>query len=156
MFIDVATSFLLFLHIAFCTTMTSSMTDSPLNERRKPIASQKYNIDPSSGRKVPYKKINNAYLVHQRWLEKQRRKAECTPHMLDENEETSPMANTICTVIMTLFFSLVIGVFAGLFVHGDPLWGYRGKWSNWRTYIPVCRVTLTKLTSGKATRIYAA
>ena len=136
--------------------MTSSMTDSPLNERRKPIASQKYNIDPSSGRKVPYNKINNAYLVHQRWLEKQRRKAECTPHMLDENEETSPMANTICTVIMTLFFSLVIGVFAGLFVHGDPLWGYRGKWSNWRTYIPVCRVTLTKLTSGKATRIYAA
>ena len=38
------------------------------NSEKEPL----FDIDPSTGRKVTHKRINKAYLVHQRWLEKQK------------------------------------------------------------------------------------
>lgn len=109
---------------------------------------QLYDVDPSTGRKVPHKRINNAYLVHQRWLEKQerikeRKKARAEgKHVpydpdLDEEDERSFAANLILSVMYTVFLAAMIVIFGGVFIHGDPLWGYRGKWTNWRTYFPV-------------------
>lgn len=111
-------------------------------------ATCRYDVDPSTGRKVPHKRINNAYLVHQRWLQKQelikerkraRAEGKHVPYDpdLDDEDERSFAANLILSVFYTAFLAMVIAIFGGLFIHGDALWGYRGKWTNWRTYFPV-------------------
>lgn len=121
----------------------SSAQQSQQRTEKQPL----YDIDPSTGRKVPHKRINNAYLVHQRWVEKQERlklrqkaKAEGRPlppgDDFDAEEEPSFVANAIFTTAYAGFVVLVIALLAGQFIHGDFLWGYRGKWTKWQTYFP--------------------
>lgn len=112
-------------------------------------STEKRDIDPSTGRKVPSKRVNQAYLVHQRWLEKQERIKErakaraegrtLEPTDLDEDEDNAALGNFVCTMFMTAIIVGVLAALSGLFLHNDMLWGYRGKWTNWHNYIPVRR-----------------
>lgn len=113
------------------------------NSEKEPL----FDIDPSTGRKVTHKRINKAYLVHQRWLEKQkqikerkqaRAEGRSVPYdpELDEEEDVPFLANCLFSLTYTAFVVAIIALFAGQFIHGDFLWGYRGKWTNWRTYFP--------------------
>lgn len=109
---------------------------------------QDFDVDPSTGRKVPHKRANEAFLVHQRWLAKQERikkrkellsaNLPLPPELQGEEEpDFSPMASFAFSMIMAAFVSIFIFLLAGLFIHGDAFWGYRGKWTNWNRYVPV-------------------
>lgn len=119
-----------------------------MNEKSNTGTDMKFDMDPSTGRKVPHKKANEAYLVHQRWLEKQariekrkqyrRENRPLSPELQeDEKPDFSPLANFLFSMVLAALFSIVIFLLSGLFIQGDPLWGYRGKWTNWHRYIPV-------------------
>jgi len=144
------------------TFLVASMTDTnrvqaldsrespeqPMNSEANASKEKDFDVDPSTGRKVPHKRANEAYLVHQRWLEKQARiekrkqyqnENRPLPQELQESEQSdfSSLANFMFSMIAAAFISIVIFLLAGQFVQGDILWGYRGKWSNWHRYVPV-------------------
>ncbi|WFD49174.1 hypothetical protein GLX27_003852 [Malassezia furfur] len=85
-------------------------------------------------------------LVHQRYLAKQARKEELKkaraegrtlpPSELDDFNDDAPIARFFGISFMVAFIAIAIAVLSGLFFANDPLWGYRGKWTNWHTYIP--------------------
>lgn len=125
------------------TESEKSQTE-PLLEKKK----EKMDFDPSTKRNVPHKMVNNAYFVHKEWRERQERirarkqaRAEGRPVPGGEDEDEEPefsfVANLILSVSFTAFMAVIIALLAGQFIQGDPLWGYRGKWTNWHTYIPV-------------------
>ncbi|KAK0537124.1 hypothetical protein OC834_000200 [Tilletia horrida] len=114
-------------------------------------------VDPANPtRTVPKKKANQAYLVHQRYLERQReerRRARIAKGMSAEEEEKEELrhqggaggedsaagaaAAACCeNFVKALFYSLLLLAAAGVFVTGSPIWGYRGKWVRLRTYFP--------------------
>ncbi|WFD35335.1 dihydrofolate reductase [Malassezia cuniculi] len=89
--------------------------------------------DPSTGRKVPYKTANQPFLKHQKWKqeqeEKEKRRAEAIARGEPVPKEPFPLLGVaVLLVIVTLL--------TGQFLTGDVLFGYRSKWTNWRTYIP--------------------
>jgi dihydrofolate reductase len=120
-------------------------------------------IDPSNpARTVPKKKANSPFLVHQRWKEEQemrRRKAAerdssggsdssksdkkgkgKSGRSSDGGEETTDLSGAVGVIVKLVRFaimSVAIAMVTGLFVAGDPLWGYRGKYTKLRTYLPV-------------------
>lgn len=87
--------------------------------------------DPSTGRKVPHKKANTPYLVHQRWKEEQERKER---EAKQRGDAPTPPAET--SLLRTALGLIVVVLLCGQFFNGDLLYGYRGKWTNWRTYFP--------------------
>nr|CDI53035.1 fsh1-domain-containing protein [Melanopsichium pennsylvanicum 4] len=117
-------------------------------------------------RSVPKKKANSPFLVHQRWKQEQelrRRKAEggSDPSSVggiggggskggtkkgkrndaagSDEEQTTDLTGAL-RVMVKLFrwgiMALAIVLASGVFVAGDPLWGYRGKYTKLRTYMP--------------------
>ncbi|PWN33547.1 cytochrome b5, partial [Meira miltonrushii] len=115
-----------------------------------------YDIDPSDpNRKVKHKKINTAFLKHQRWKAEQERleqehgranktKAQSKP----ESKSDKGKADTTTTTGRSLPFlfvkwSLVAVLCAfglGQFIAGDALWGYRGKYVQKETFMPPTRM----------------
>lgn len=116
-------------------------------------------VDPSNpARSVPKKKANSPFLVHQKWKQEQelrRRKAEEQGSSCGGStgsggkskvggrsyeEPTTDLSGPV-RVMIKLFRYLVMAVavtmVTGLFIAGDPLWGYRGKYTKLRTYMPV-------------------
>lgn len=116
--------------------------------------------DPTRGASEPRKSVTPAYLSHQQWLAQQKRREErekaraegrwVPPSNWDDEEESAPLGNFICTTFMFGIMAVVFALLSGLFLHNDPLWGYRGKWSNWRTYVPV----RGRLTSDEAAGVH--
>ncbi|WFD00573.1 hypothetical protein MYAM1_003324 [Malassezia yamatoensis] len=108
---------------------------------------EKRDFDPSLQRSVPSKRINQPYLIHQQYLAKERRKEEVKkareegrtlpPSDLDQDEESAPLTYFFGLSVVVLIVAIALGSLSGMFFTNDPLWGYRGKWSNWRTYIPL-------------------
>lgn len=116
-------------------------------------------IDPSNpSRSVPKKKANSPFLVHQKWKEEQelrRRKAaaaaaagqdsssgskDATPVEQETLDLTGPLKLIVKLFRFALMATAVV-MASGLFVAGDPLWGYRGKYTKLRTYLPVSWTT---------------
>ena len=129
--------------------MTSDANEKANGAPAQPETSkeERKDVDPSTGRSVPYKKANQPMLVHQRYLAKQARKEELKkaraegrtlpPSELDDFNDDAPIARFFGISFMVAFIAIAIAVLSGLFFAKDPLWGYRGKWTNWHTYIPV-------------------
>lgn len=102
-------------------------------------APERFDVDPADpARKVPHKRVNNAYLVHQRWLQQQAAKED--KRRDTHGFEPSDVGDIIASVFLTALAALAIALLAGQYIYGDLLWGYRGKWTNWRARIPVCCV----------------
>ncbi|WFD19614.1 hypothetical protein MCAP1_001848 [Malassezia caprae] len=129
------------------TAVPHEPPEKPINGEANAEHVKNFDVDPSTGRKVPHKKANEAYLVHQRWLEKKariekrkqyERENRPLPKELQGVEEPdfSPLANFLFSMVFAAFVSMVIFLLAGLFIQGDLLWGYRGKWTNWHRYVP--------------------
>ncbi|PWN49762.1 hypothetical protein IE53DRAFT_387994 [Violaceomyces palustris] len=116
-------------------------------------------IDPSNpNRRVPKKKANAPFLVHQRWKEEQeaQRRAQALAQGQDfeaeeekrrerkrEEEERkgrerkpSAFVKAAAGLFRYAIMGLAIALLAGQFFAGDALWGYRGKWTKLRTYMP--------------------
>ncbi len=58
----------------------------------------------------------------------------------DGGEETTDLSGAVGVIVKLVRFaimSVAIAMVTGLFVAGDPLWGYRGKYTKLRTYLPV-------------------
>ncbi|KAE8269841.1 hypothetical protein A4X09_0g2500 [Tilletia walkeri] len=125
-------------------------------------------VDPSNPvRSVPTKKANQAYLVHKRYVEKQRqeRREKRIAQGLDPDVDDDaaggqggePGAGSVCfeRVVKAMFYGFLLWVAAGLFVTGSPLWGYKGKWIRLRTYFPPQQRLFTpaelQLYAGRAT-----
>lgn len=94
--------------------------------------------DPSTGRQVPYKKANQPYLVHQRWKEEQARKEK---EGAERGDAPAPPADS--SLFRTALALVAIVLLCGQYFTGDMLYGYRGKWTNWRTYFPPPQKTFT-------------
>ncbi|SOV05197.1 related to FSH3 - putative serine hydrolase [Ustilago sp. UG-2017a] len=129
------------------TNSSAATTASDAGER---------DIDPSNpARSVPKKKANSPFLVHQKWKQEQelrRRKAEeqgsnggsggsgKSKGRSRSLEEPTTDLNGPVRIIMKLFRFLIMAtaavMVAGFFIAGDPLWGYRGKYTRLRTYMP--------------------
>lgn len=137
-------------HTSHAPPVASNVSTSRDDDDKTEVDKNKdFDIDPSTGRKVPHKRANEAYLVHQRWLEKQARIEERKKYLREnrplppelreaEKPDFSPLANFLFSMIVAAFFSVLMFLLAGLFIQGDLLWGYRGKWTNWHRYVPVC------------------
>lgn len=129
------------------TAPATGASDSATGER---------DIDPSNpARTVPKKKANSPFLVHQKWKEEQelrrRRAAERdsssgtgqsgSRHQpdLDEDRTTdlSGPLKMMVKLVRYMIMATAIVMATGFFVAGDPLWGYRGKYTRLRTYMPV-------------------
>lgn len=147
--------------------MSQSKQEASTTARASGVESGKYDIDPADPtRRVPHKRINNAYYVHQRWLEEQKRKERAREEhkqrvmrggrkQEDEEETNMTWGNAICSALFTALLAVVMGVLMGMFIHGDPLWGHRSKWTNLRTYFPVRTSAMrTLLTNQPKQRIY--
>lgn len=129
--------------------MSQSKQEASATARASDAENSKYDIDPAdTTRRVPHKRINNAYYVHQRWLEEQARKERAREEhkqrvmrggrkQEDEEETNMTWGNAICSALFTALLAVIMGVLMGMFIHGDPLWGHRSKWINLRTYFPV-------------------
>lgn len=90
--------------------------------------------DPSTGRTVQYKRVNEPYVAYQHWKEEQKRKkqAEIDGHTIPAQPKPSfPLA-----LLRVAFFGALLAALIGQFFTGDILFGYRGRWTNWRTYFP--------------------
>lgn len=114
-------------------------------------------IDPSNPlRSVPKKKANSPFLVHQKWKQEQelrRRKAAeqdssssskggkaSHRKQHDGQHETTDLTSPLKLIVKLLRFAIMataVAMVSGFFVAGDPLWGYRGKYTKLRTYLPV-------------------
>ncbi|KAJ1020653.1 hypothetical protein NDA16_004046 [Ustilago loliicola] len=113
-------------------------------------------IDPSNpARSVPKKKANSPFLVHRKWKQEQelrRRKAEeqgsnsgssgsgkGKSGVRSFEEPTTDLSGPV-RVMIKMFRFLIMAIAAlmvtGFFIAGDPLWGYRGKYTKLRTYMP--------------------
>ncbi len=55
----------------------------------------------------------------------------------EETTDLSGAARMMIKVVRFAIMSIAIAMVTGLFVAGDPLWGYRGKYTKLRTYLPV-------------------
>lgn len=136
-------------------TPAGSGTVTPTPEATEPAATAtgERDIDPSNPlRSVPKKKANSPFLVHQKWKQEQelrRRKAAAergSSSGKGEKEEggyeepatdlTGPV-RVMVKVFRWVVMVTAIVMAAGFFVAGDPLWGYRGKYTKLRTYLPV-------------------
>ncbi|WFD44636.1 hypothetical protein MPSI1_003306 [Malassezia psittaci] len=127
-----------------------------MTETKQPAGNsdEKRDFDPSLQRSVPSKRANQPYLVHQQYLAKERRKEQVKkareegrtlpPSDLDE-EESAPLTYFLGLSVVVLVVAIALGSLSGMFFTNDPLWGYRGKWSNWRTYIPQHEFTMDRL-----------
>ncbi|CAD6956993.1 unnamed protein product [Tilletia laevis] len=104
-------------------------------------------VDPSDPvRSVPAKKANQAYMVHKRYLEKQRQERRnqriakgLDPDVEDDDDKSGePGAGSVCCerMLKAMFYALIASFAAGLFITGSPIWGYNGKWVRFRTYFP--------------------
>lgn len=115
-------------------------------------------IDPSNpARSVPKKKANSPFLVHQKWKEEQelrRRKAAeqdssssggkgkggSRRKQKAGEEQTTDLSGPVMVIVKLLRFLMMataVVMATGFFVAGDGLWGYRGKYTKLRTYMPV-------------------
>jgi hypothetical protein len=54
----------------------------------------------------------------------------------DDPEKFKESESIIMVLLKTLVIVLAIGMLAGHFVTGSLVWGYKGKWMQWRTYWP--------------------
>ena len=135
---------------ALAKSSTSAASTSATGER---------DIDPSNpARSVPKKKANSPFLVHQKWKEEQelrRRKAAeqdssrsgstggGSRRQQRSNEEStidfSGPAKLLVKLVRYLVLAVAVVMAAGFFVAGDALWGYRGKYTRLRTYMPVSK-----------------
>jgi len=146
--------------LATATTSTAGVAPSPTTGER--------DIDPSNpSRSVPKKKANSPYLVHQKWKEEQelrRRKAAERGSSNSgkgsdglqrrqgsgQDEYTTDLSGPVKMVaklVRLAMMTIAIVMAAGFFVAGDPLWGYRGKYTRLRTYMPVSRALLASCSS---------
>jgi len=70
----------------------------------------------------------------------------------DEESVDEPRDESLFMTLGKIFLLILIGTaLAGQFITGNPLWGYKGKWTNLHTYlapftvsrwIHLCRTTL--------------
>lgn len=94
--------------------------------------------------------------MHQKWKQEQelrRRKAaeqdssssskggkESRRKQHDGQHETTDLTSPLKLIVKLLRFAIMataVAMVSGFFVAGDPLWGYRGKYTKLRTYLPV-------------------
>ncbi|CDR98718.1 related to FSH3-putative serine hydrolase [Sporisorium scitamineum] len=124
---------------------TASSSSTPATGER--------DIDPSNpSRTVPKKKANSPFLVHQKWKEEQelrRRKTAAEQGSSSskdgkksrslEEDETTDLTGPLKMILKVFRFAIMataVVMASGFFVAGDPLWGYRGKYTKLRTYMP--------------------
>ncbi|KAN0064651.1 hypothetical protein ACQY0O_002281 [Thecaphora frezii] len=101
----------------------------------------KRDVDPSNpGRMVASKKANQPFLAHQRWKEAQaaKRAKQGLPPVAERKRDdmSGGGGGIVLSTIRSVLLGLAILVATGQFIAGDPLWGYRGKWVQRRTYFP--------------------
>lgn len=127
-------------HGAFAFQMLHRIQPAKDNDPSKPR-----DVDPADpNRSVPTKKANQAYLVHQRYLEQQKEKQRkeriakgLDPDVEEKVEEAGPAVIDLGLFFKRLFIGILLWAAAGFFITGSPIWGYRGKWIRMRTYFPV-------------------
>lgn len=135
-------------------TPTPEATEAAATTASSTSATGERDIDPSNpSRSVPKKKANSPFLVHQKWKEEQelrRRKAAAEQGSStssgkkgkhdDYREETTDLTGPLKMIVKLFRFTVMataVLMASGFFVTGDPLWGYRGKYTRLRTYLPV-------------------
>ncbi|KAK0553282.1 hypothetical protein OC845_001282 [Tilletia horrida] len=126
-------------HGAFAFQMLHRIQPAKDNDPSKPR-----DVDPADpNRSVPTKKANQAYLVHQRYLEQQKEKQRkeriakgLDPDVEEKVEEAGPAVIDLGLFFKRLFIGILLWAAAGFFITGSPIWGYRGKWIRMRTYFP--------------------
>lgn len=137
-------------------TPTPETTEAAVATSTPSSATGERDIDPSNpGRTVPKKKSNSPFLVHQKWKEEQelrRRKAAERASSGSSSdaggkgkgreigeEEITDITGPVKAVIKLFRWAIMataVVMLAGTFVAGDALWGYRGKYTRLRTYMP--------------------
>jgi hypothetical protein len=61
------------------------------------------------------------------------------PKDYEDRKKTKSSSDSICLYILKGILTLIILNFAAsYFITETWLWGYEGKYSNWRNWIPVC------------------
>lgn len=65
-----------------------------------------------------------------------------------ERDPTEEREITGMDILKFIVYALLAITLSGQFIAGDPLWGYRGKWTNIYTYLPVRRAINSLRLSG--------
>lgn len=103
---------------------SAAQPGAPTPSDAKPVAAAA-----AAAAKKPMKKANKPFLVHQRWLAKQRAEKERDPHGLRSSRSSSVGAGW--SVIKWILLALVTSGLMSRSVTGTFGWGYEGKWSRW-------------------------
>lgn len=89
--------------------------------------------DPSTpGRTVPQKKANVPFTKHQKELEKRAKDAAAAP---------PKQRGLLAILVKWAFVAALVAVGTGMFVTGDPIYGYRGKLVQKEFWFPVSAAT---------------
>lgn len=90
--------------------------------------------------------------LHDGWVERQKereakiaRGEKVGPPERDPTEEREISLGDIVKFIVYVLLAITLG---GKFITGDFMWGYRGKWTNIHTYLPVRSVAIFPFPSG--------
>lgn len=143
------------------TSATSTSADLPAFGFNSPPPSR--STEPRQG---TTKKANQPFLVHQRWKAQQAAQSASpdsytkSGHSARGKKSAASTSENAAAIVLRLVGLLVkvllMGVagaaLAGVFVTGDPVWGYRGKWTNLRTYVPVSSNLAVALEAKEAPR----
>ncbi|KDN52848.1 cytochrome b5 [Tilletiaria anomala UBC 951] len=112
----------------------SPATSEEIEKLKKDLGTVCDPSDPT--RKVAAKKANKAYMVHQRWKEEQIKSGRMDPKTGKVTQEPlGPVGKAFFLMLKWSVVGLLLSMAAGQFIAGDPIWGYRGKWVQRKTYL---------------------
>jgi len=133
--------------------MNNDPADIDWDKARKEIAEEnkdlKKRVDPM-GRLVAEKTANRPFFVHQDYKKKQeaekaaqaerkRVRFEKIAKGEDVGRDPDQESHLFGNIIKLLLLTMLMGLYAGYFITGDPYWGYEHKWltvRHWASLIP--------------------